>query len=70
MGLIDKIKTQNKLTEVNNPPLFSKDNLSKVEVAFILTTLKNTTFKGNNVELLYNLIIKLQNQYTKLDKNV
>ena len=48
----------------------SKGNLSKVEIAFILNILKNTTFKGDNVELLYNLVIKLQNQYTELDKDV
>ena len=48
----------------------SKNNLSKIEIAFILSTLKNTTFKGDNVELLYNLVIKLQKQYTELDKNV
>ena len=48
----------------------SESNLSKVEIAFILGTLKNTTFKGDNVELLYNLVIKLQTQYTELDKNV
>ena len=48
----------------------SENNLSKVEIAFILGTLKHTTFKGDNVELLYNLVIKLQTQYTELDKNV
>ena len=48
----------------------SENNLSKVEIAFILGTLKNTTFKGDNVELLYNLVIKLQNQYTELEKDV
>ena len=48
----------------------AESNLSKVEIAFILGVLKNTTFKGDNVELLYNLVIKLQNQYTELEKNV
>ena len=48
----------------------AESNLSKVEIAFILGALKNTTFKGDNVELLYNLVIKLQNQYTELEKNV
>ena len=48
----------------------AENNLSKIEIAFILNVLKNTTFKGDNIELLYNLVIKLQKQYTELDKNV
>ena len=68
MALIDKIKKQNKITRANNPLLLSKDSLDKKEITIILELIKNTSFRGDNIETIYNLILKLQNQYTKLGK--
>ena len=68
MALIDKIRKQNPIKEVNNPPLFSKDSLDKKEITIILNLIKNTSFRGDNIETMYSLILKLQNQYTKLEK--
>jgi len=68
MALIDKIRKQNPIKEVNNPPLFSKDSLDKKEITIILNLIKNTSFRGDNIETMYGLILKLQNQYTKLEK--
>ena len=70
-GKIEKLNdSSSKNKKSIKPQQNSKDNLSKIEIAFILNVLKNTTFKGDNIELLYNLVIKLQKQYTELDKNV
>jgi hypothetical protein len=68
MAILDKLKKQNKITKVNNPLLSSKDNLDQKEITIILNLIKNTSFRGDNVETIYNLILKLQNQYTKLGK--
>ena len=68
MAIIDKLRKQNKIKEVNNPPLLSKDSLDQKEITIILELIKNTSFRGDNIETVYNLILKLQNQYTKLGK--
>jgi hypothetical protein len=41
-------------------------NIQEIEV--LLSILKKTTFLGEDIEPLYNLIIKLQNQYTEQNK--
>lgn len=53
------------ITKVKKQP---QNNLSQQEIALILGIIKTTTFKGENIEALYNLVHKLQNQYTNLDK--
>jgi hypothetical protein len=54
--------------ENNLPPSISPDailsnQLSKEEIELLLSLIKQTTFKGEHIEILYNLILKLQNQY-------
>jgi len=46
----------------------SKDipQLSKQEIEYLLLLIKDTNFKGEDVELLYNLVLKLQRQYINL----
>jgi len=68
MAIIDKLKRSNKEIKVNNPPLLSKDSLDQKEITIILNLIKNTSFRGDNIETIYGLILKLQNQYTKLGK--
>ena len=67
MGLRNYINKSEKTT-INNPKLSSKDSLDINEISLILNLIKNSPFKGGDVETIYNLVIKLQNQYTKLDK--
>ncbi len=50
-----------KVDNVNN-------NLSKEEISLVLDIVRQTTFKGEHIESLYNLVLKLQNQYLSLDK--
>ena len=60
MSILDKI-ISNKNNEVIDP-----NKLNKRELELLLIVLKNATIKGEQVELFYNLIIKLQNQHTQL----
>jgi len=59
MAIIDKIKKQNFLKDVKN-------NLDEKEITIILNLIRGTSFMGDNLETLYNLVIKLQNQYENL----
>lgn len=42
--------------------------LTKQEIEFLLTLVKNSTFRGDMIEIVYNTVYKLQNQYTKINK--
>jgi hypothetical protein len=44
------------------------DNLSKHELEYLLTLLKNADLKGHQIEMFYSMIIKLQNQYISVNK--
>ena len=41
------------------------NKLNKQELETLLIIIKNTTITGAQVELFYNLIVKLQNQHTQ-----
>jgi hypothetical protein len=60
MGLFDKIQQQ------PSPKQIPQDSLEKQEIEFILHTIKHSNFKGEDLDILYKTVIKLQNQYTKL----
>jgi len=60
MGLLDKIQ--------NKPKPSLPDSLEKQEIEFILNTIKESNFKGEDLDILYKTVVKLQNQYIKLDK--
>ena len=68
MAILDRLKTPTKISKAKNPPLLSKDSLDKKEITIILELIKNTSIRGDNIETIYGLILKLQNQYTKLKK--
>ena len=51
MGLLDKVKQQQKVS----------NNLDTTEIEFILSLIKNSTFKGENLDILYKIAVKLQN---------
>ena len=62
----NNIKTQNNKEEepLKAPlPLLS---LSKVEVETLLTMIRESHFKGEHVQKVYELVLKLQNYYTKI----
>lgn len=43
-------------------------SLTKEEVEILLITIRDMTFKGESVERIYNLILKLQQYYTIVTK--
>lgn len=51
----------------NTKPLPS-NQLSAKEIEVLLSMIKRTTFLGEDLEPLYNLVIKLQNQHTEQTK--
>jgi hypothetical protein len=46
----------------------SLNQLTVKEIEILLSMIKKTTFLGEDIEPLYNLIIKLQNQYIEQTK--
>ena len=65
MGLLGKIKnnkTNDKSGEVSNTSL----DLSKQQLEIILSGLGEASFKGRQLELVYKLVIKLQQAHQKL----
>ena len=59
MGILDKI------TQGSSSQKEEDFSLEKHEIEFILLMLKESTFKGEYVEVLYNIAYKLQQQYLK-----
>jgi hypothetical protein len=45
-----------------------ENQLNSLELGFLLEMVKNVNFRGDQVELVFNLIMKLQNQYMKQTK--
>jgi hypothetical protein len=54
---------ENNLPSNISPESILSNQLSKEEIELLLSLIKQTTFKGEHIEILYNLILKLQNQY-------
>ena len=62
MGLIDKLKKREAAKKVASSNKSSNKDLSlnKEETQILLHLIKNSNFKGDSVELIYNLTLKLQ----------
>jgi hypothetical protein len=54
---------ENNLPSNISPESILSNQLSKEEIELLLSLIKQTTFKGEHIEVLYNLVLKLQNQY-------
>ncbi len=48
--------------QMETPIGVSNNKLDKVEISIILTLIKQSTFKGEDLEKVYNMVVKLQNQ--------
>jgi hypothetical protein len=65
MGILDQInKTKNK-KQFKEETI--KNKLTKNEIVFLINLISESNFKGRDVQLLYNIITKLQNKL-QLDK--
>ena len=49
-------------------PSTLSNQLTTQEIEVLLSIIKKTTFLGEDIEPLYNLVIKLQNQHTEQNK--
>lgn len=70
MGLLQKINNtsqpaQPEVTQSETPKI---EPLTKEELEILLRTLANADLKGREVEVFYNMAIKLQKQYLNLTK--
>ncbi len=67
MSLINKLigDQSPKNTQTNNIQNASEDQLSPQELEYLLNVLKSTQLVGDQVEMFYILVVKLQNQYLK-----
>jgi len=63
MSIINKIIPQNK-TRVSD---INKLNMQELE--FLLNILRQSSLVGDQVEMFYNMVVKLQNQYLEQQKN-
>ena len=64
MGLLDKINIQ-KGTQPQNTTTPVPEQLNAQELEFLLLLIKQSTFKGEAIEIVFNTALKLQTQYTK-----
>ena len=65
MGIIDKVRSKNETPKVKNT---EESKLTQSEIEFVLVTLRECNFKGNQVVSLYNTVLKLQQQYKENEK--
>ena len=57
MSILDRITQKPKEVNLNQ--------LSIQEIEVLLSMIKRSNFLGGDIEHLYNLVVKLQNQYTE-----
>ena len=58
LDLVSKKSTPDNIPDPNQ--------LTVAELEYVLNTLKTSTLRGDQVELFYSLVVKLQNQYLAL----
>ena len=64
-----KLKLKNQKKELLDIPEDQISlSLAKDEIAILLQSIKNSNFSGSVLEILYNLVYKLQTNYNKLNK--
>jgi hypothetical protein len=62
MGLLNK-QTKKPIPKQKIKPI--EFELGTEEIKIILQGIQNTTFKGKDIEMMYNLVLKLQDLYQK-----
>lgn len=56
-------------TQTNsNTPVTTQSIFTREELEFLLITIKEGTFKGAQLEMMYNTVLKLQQEYAKLNR--
>jgi hypothetical protein len=62
MGLLNK-QTKKPIPKQKTKPI--EFELGTEEIKIILQGIQTTTFKGKDIEMMYNLVLKLQDLYQK-----
>ena len=62
MGILNKTVT------TTNPKQNESTQLTSSELEYLLGILRATTLTGDQVEMFYNMAVKLQKQYLELNK--
>lgn len=73
MALLKKVmslinKTQGSIPNNSNTPVITQSIFTREEIEFLLITLKEGTFKGAQLEMMYNTVLKLQQEYAKINR--
>ncbi len=63
-NFLDIVKAKTNAEAVNKPI----NQLTASEIEFLLVLIKNSNFKGEQLEIIYNIVLKLQEQYISLNK--
>jgi len=70
MGLLDKLQGKEAAKKAAPKPSSNEElSLNAEETKILLHLIKNSNFKGDSVELVYNLTKKLQSVLSILDKD-
>ena len=71
MGLIDKIKKNEAAQKAASNNSNKEEDLliNKEELKYLLSLIKNSSFPGKDIEIIYNLTWKLQQAVLSLDKD-
>jgi hypothetical protein len=64
----NKNKEESLTTPLLSTPKEQSLSLTKEEVEILLITVRDATFKGENIERVYSLILKLQQYYTTITR--
>ena len=64
MGIASNLQPDNRTTKPSTP----LNQLSLRELEVLLSLIKTSTFTGGDIEPLYNMVNKLQNQYLEQKK--
>lgn len=54
------------ITQEKPIPTNEVEKLTREEIQFLLSMIKQSTFQGEAIEMLYKLVIKLQNHYISI----
>lgn len=65
---INNNKEESSTTPLVTTPKEQSLSLTKEEVEVLLIIVRDSTFKGESVEKVYNLILKLQQYYTTITR--
>jgi hypothetical protein len=71
MGLLDRIQLKEVAKKTTSKPLSNEEDLllNQEELNYLLGLIKDSTFKGKDIETIYNLTWKLQKAFLYLDKD-